>query len=562
MRRGVAIALTLTICLLIAIFASTYKPMPKPSPTPEDAPFIEISPHHPTIIHGKLVGEHEEYEGDHYYKLKPIKSGWEVRLEVELYPYRNMMFEVAIYTPRHAMLDGVSEVIEVGNRYRYHLYYVFSQSVPDYLLLRVAKSRGILEYWIKIEVITHYDDGIEGDAGSDAETAVYLGELKPNKGFMVRGWIGDQDHDGDVGDYYKMKVEFNGRGNITIHLDQEEKGLICISVLDQELISVGHECARYWGEPVDVVVKYEAENVSQYMYVALSNVKGYDTNYNMSIIQYEEPSPPPPSPIIPPTYPIESLLPFIIAFILLVFWLLNIKPVGPLKDISMAADKIYKKIVEIGRKVIRDENPVSITPRATHAIAKTWIVVFGLTIAQIAFYIKLCGWYPLHLVLWPKMPWLILDDLGRFLGHLWLHVSIAHLVGNLVFFIVWADNVEERIGGLNLLLWILFPLNLGSVLAFTIGQFLIGQLNVLAVGGSGVISGVAGAYYVFYPNANVVIAGRRVKADKFLMAWFIYQLLLAMGSGVGAGVAYSAHVGGFLAGVLMARRYQRLHKAE
>jgi len=549
-KRDLFVSSILIACLVVAIWSGIQPTQPIPSETPEDAPVIELIPNKPIELHGILSSK---YSQEHFYKLSPARSGWEIKLFVKIKAERNLYFGVSLLSPRWARITGVSGVAVAGE-HEYNCSFVFGEVAPEFLYLRIAKDREVMEYWIRILVITHYDAGEERDAPSSYEKAIYLGELKPDRGITFRGWLGDQVDDQDVSDYYKFKVTFNGKGNITIRARPFARGLLCLSVMDEDQIRIAHSCADYFGQPVEAVVRYEGENITHYLYLIVDNIRGHDTDYEISIIQYETPLAPQPNPIPPPNWPIPSIWPFIIALILLAFWVLNIKPVGPLKDISNAADKVFKAIVKAGRKVIRDELPVGIVPRATHGLAKMWIVIFGLIASNLEAYILSCGFIPLYFLLWPPNPILILQGIGRFFTHILIHASIAHLVINLIFFIVFADNVEEKIGSWRLIAWIFLPFNLGSALAFTIAQWLIGQTMVIAVGASGVISGVMGAYYVFYPEANLVIKGKRIKAWKFLSTWFILQLLMFLSTE--SGIAYSAHVGGFIAGVLMARRYK------
>jgi len=150
---------------------------------------------------------------------------------------------------------------------------------------------------------------------------------------------------------------------------------------------------------------------------------------------------------------------------------------------------------------------------------------------------------------------------------MFLHAGWGHLLGNMWFLFIFGDNVEDRMGHLPYLLFYLFA----GVCAAATQVFVESQSNIAMVGASGAISGVLGAYFVFYPQARVVALvpmgffSRTIElpAYLFLGFWFFLQLLpgvsaLAIASEheVG-GVAFWAHVGGFLAGWLVAQLWPR-----
>ncbi len=147
------------------------------------------------------------------------------------------------------------------------------------------------------------------------------------------------------------------------------------------------------------------------------------------------------------------------------------------------------------------------------------------------------------------------------LTSMFLHANLLHLAGNMVFLYVFGDNVEDRLGHIWYLLFYLFC---GLVASAT--QFLVDpNSQLLNLGASGAIAGVLGAYLVFFPSAQVrtvVFAGTyltvtRVSAFVMLGLWFVLQLVSSLESlnpsaVESGGVAFFAHVGGFIAGVLIA----------
>ena len=136
-----------------------------------------------------------------------------------------------------------------------------------------------------------------------------------------------------------------------------------------------------------------------------------------------------------------------------------------------------------------------------------------------------------------------------------LHGGWLHIIGNMWFLGVFGDNVEDRLGHFRFLL---FYLLCGAASMLVQGAVL-PTSQVPAIGASGAIAGVLGAYLVLYPNARVrtlvFIFLVDLPAVVFLGIWFLTQLLngtasLSPGAGVAAaGVAWWAHVGGFVVGM-------------
>ena len=147
---------------------------------------------------------------------------------------------------------------------------------------------------------------------------------------------------------------------------------------------------------------------------------------------------------------------------------------------------------------------------------------------------------------------------------MFLHGGVAHVLGNCWFLWVFGNNVEDRLGFLGFALLYLFT---GAVAALVQVAVEPGS-SVPMVGASGAISGVLGAYLVFFPRAWVValvpwiVPVLPVPAVVFLLLWFFLQAhaglgaLLAGTAGAG-GVAWWAHAGGFLAGVVLAWNWPR-----
>ena len=151
------------------------------------------------------------------------------------------------------------------------------------------------------------------------------------------------------------------------------------------------------------------------------------------------------------------------------------------------------------------------------------------------------------------------DALVRLFTSMFLHGNLMHLVGNMWFLWLFGDNVEDRLGRARyLLLYVLSGLAAGVTQVYVDWGGL-----VPVVGASGAIAGVLGGYMITYPYARVLAWVPffyffwnviELPAIVFLGIWFLMQFFngaAALGGTGGGGVAYWAHVGGFLAGILL-----------
>jgi membrane associated rhomboid family serine protease len=147
---------------------------------------------------------------------------------------------------------------------------------------------------------------------------------------------------------------------------------------------------------------------------------------------------------------------------------------------------------------------------------------------------------------------------------MFMHGSWAHIAGNMLFLAIFGGNVEDAFGRLGYLVFYVAG-GLAAVAAQTAATLLAGtagDARVPTLGASGAIAAVLGAYVVLYPRAKVfgllVVIPVRVSAWFYLGAWFLYQVYEA-NAGLwasdtsGGGVAFFAHVGGFVFGFLVTK---------
>jgi membrane associated rhomboid family serine protease len=145
---------------------------------------------------------------------------------------------------------------------------------------------------------------------------------------------------------------------------------------------------------------------------------------------------------------------------------------------------------------------------------------------------------------------------------MFMHGGIAHIGGNMLFLWIFGDNIEDRVGHIR---YIFFYLLCGVIASlshvFATGVFATDERSLLvpSLGASGAISGVLGAYILLYPKRRVTVILFRfltqVPAYVAIGIWFAFQLISGLGMlGGGSqqgGVAYAAHIGGFLAGLIL-----------
>jgi len=156
------------------------------------------------------------------------------------------------------------------------------------------------------------------------------------------------------------------------------------------------------------------------------------------------------------------------------------------------------------------------------------------------------------------------SHLGTIFSSMFLHGGLMHLGGNMLYLFIFGDNIESVLGSLRYLLFYL----LCGVAAFASHYLFDLSSQVPMIGASGAISGVLGAYAVRFPHARVsvllpmIIIWQVITIPAVLVLgfWFVMQLFSgATGSAQSGGVAWLAHVGGFVAGVLFMLVWKRRH---
>lgn len=151
--------------------------------------------------------------------------------------------------------------------------------------------------------------------------------------------------------------------------------------------------------------------------------------------------------------------------------------------------------------------------------------------------------------------------------HMFLHSGWFHIISNLWVLIIFGDNVEDRMGSGRYLIFYIF----GGLAAGLLQTFMTPGSSIPSLGASGAIAAVLGAYLLFYPGARVItfvpifILGWfvNIPAVIYLGFWFVLQLFsgltaLVTPSGLSmGGIAWFAHIGGFVFGLLFGRLFAR-----
>ena len=229
---------------------------------------------------------------------------------------------------------------------------------------------------------------------------------------------------------------------------------------------------------------------------------------------------------------------------------------------------------------IRDENPTLRMPIATWVLIGmnvfVWVFVQGLGAAEpLAQSLCLYGLIPGDLLStappgsqFPVGAGLVCQISGdgspaSLLSSMFMHGGWLHLIGNMLFLWVFGDNVEDVMGPARFLIFYTLC-GLGAAAAQITSD---PASTVPMVGASGAIGGVMGAYAILYPRARVhllivlvfYVTTVSVPAVLMLGYWFLMQLILGLGSigATGGGVAFWAHIGGFVAGLAMVFVFRR-----
>jgi membrane associated rhomboid family serine protease len=210
----------------------------------------------------------------------------------------------------------------------------------------------------------------------------------------------------------------------------------------------------------------------------------------------------------------------------------------PLKDLNPARSFPIVTLLLIAANVAVFIHQITLPPAA----AETFIKTYALTPSHIKLALE-------------GHRYTLLDAFLPLLTCMFLHGGFFHIISNMWFLWIFGDNVEEQLGHFGYLLFYLVC-GVGSGIAQVVFSW---GSHVPSLGASGAISGVLGAYIVFFPGARILtfvfVFIVPIPAAVFIGLWFLMNFMSGVSS-LGAlntgGVAWWAHVGGFLLGALIA----------
>ncbi|RLE72066.1 MAG: rhomboid family intramembrane serine protease [Thermoprotei archaeon] len=213
-----------------------------------------------------------------------------------------------------------------------------------------------------------------------------------------------------------------------------------------------------------------------------------------------------------------------------------------------------------------DENRSYTTPVVTYMLIAANVAIFfyfffqGLSSLENA--IKTLGVIPIYIINGRRL-WTLITSM-------FMHADILHLGGNMLYLYIFGDNVEDAFGRLKyLVFYILCGLGASfihiSSIMVSLPTIRALNLRIPAVGASGAISGVLGAYMILYPHARIrtlvmtwIITIVTIPAYYYIGMWFLYQFLMGVWSltGLFSNVAFWAHIGGFVTGVFVVKLFK------
>lgn len=211
---------------------------------------------------------------------------------------------------------------------------------------------------------------------------------------------------------------------------------------------------------------------------------------------------------------------------------------------------------------LRDENPTRRFPAVTILlIASNSLIFLGEAFSHqgVGYYVQKMGLIPYEITHFQSLPYLPrLSPALTLLTSMFLHGSLFHLLGNMLYLWVFGNNIEDYLGSIRFVFFYL----LGGLAAGLTQVAFSPNSRVPMIGASGAVAGVLGAYLLLFPAARVTtlvflivfIRVVPIPALYVLGFWFLAQVL---NIGLGGGVAWFAHIGGFLAGIALIRAFSK-----
>tara|TARA_B100001250_G_C19789036_1_gene785565 strand:+ start:14 stop:724 length:711 start_codon:yes stop_codon:yes gene_type:complete len=211
---------------------------------------------------------------------------------------------------------------------------------------------------------------------------------------------------------------------------------------------------------------------------------------------------------------------------------------------------------------LKDDNPTSGKPVISYSIIGICVIVFILELSSPTYktgeLFFSYGLIPSVLVGTDQLPSDIysIPPVITIFTSMFMHGGFMHLIGNMLYMWIFADNIEDDLGKGKFLIFY-FLSGVGAAMSQV---FMDVNSQIPMVGASGAIGGVLGAYLINYPNARVLVLIPlgffsqliKIRALYVLGFWFILQFINSnLSNSTGGGVAYAAHIGGFISGIIL-----------
>ncbi len=205
---------------------------------------------------------------------------------------------------------------------------------------------------------------------------------------------------------------------------------------------------------------------------------------------------------------------------------------------------------------LKDDNPTSGKPVVTYFLIGACVLIFLIQLSSQSYktgqLFYSYGLIPSVLMGHNQLPMdlYVVPAFITIFTSMFMHGGFMHLIGNMLYMWIFADNIEDNLGPKKFIIFYI----LSGVGAAMTQVFVDTQSQIPMVGASGAIGGVLGAYLINHPNAKVLVLIPfgffsqliKIRALYVLGFWFILQFI-----STGGGVAYAAHIGGFVSGMIL-----------
>ena len=220
---------------------------------------------------------------------------------------------------------------------------------------------------------------------------------------------------------------------------------------------------------------------------------------------------------------------------------------------------------------LKDDNPTSGRPIITYFLISICVVIFLMQLGSESYrtgqLFYSYGLIPSVLMGNDQLPMDLyaIPAYMTIFSSMFMHGGFMHLIGNMLYMWIFADNIEDSLGSKNFIIFYLLS-GIGAAMAQVLMDT---HSQIPMVGASGAIGGVLGAYLINYPKAKVLVLIPfgffsqliKIRALYVLGFWFVLQFInSSMTSSQGGGVAYAAHIGGFVSGMILILFFNKITK--